>query len=250
MNPLPLDPIHTRRDFLRKLSAASVSAMMLVAAVVDTSTWNSPRRNFIIASSSSPSAICPCATTMRARGSSCWIMAAADWISLAEAAEILAAANIRFRTSTIGAWARSGKLQSIKLGGRRFVRRGERVVLALEKAWNPADGAPVFTLRGRYTARGWTDWTQGFQFGSAILQYDATGEAEFLDIGRSRTVDVMAPHITHVGVHDHGFNNISTYGNLRRLILEGRIARDPRHLEQLLNHLPIDSSSMVAIKEG
>ena len=49
----------------------------------------------------------------------------ADWISLAEAAEILAAANVRFRPSTIGGWARTGKLQSIKLGGRRFVRRGE-----------------------------------------------------------------------------------------------------------------------------
>ena len=51
--------------------------------------------------------------------------AAADWITLAEAAEMLAAANIKFRASTIGAWARAGKLQSIKLGGRRFVRRGE-----------------------------------------------------------------------------------------------------------------------------
>jgi hypothetical protein len=50
---------------------------------------------------------------------------AADWISLAEAAEILAAANIHVRPGTIGGWARSGKLQSIKLGGRRFVRRGE-----------------------------------------------------------------------------------------------------------------------------
>ena len=50
---------------------------------------------------------------------------AADWISLNEAAAILEAANIRFRASTIGAWARTGKLQSIKLGGRRFVRRGE-----------------------------------------------------------------------------------------------------------------------------
>ena len=48
-----------------------------------------------------------------------------DWISLAEAAEILAAQNVRFRPSTIGGWARAGKLQSIKLGGRRFVRRGE-----------------------------------------------------------------------------------------------------------------------------
>jgi hypothetical protein len=51
--------------------------------------------------------------------------AAADWITLAEAAEMLAAANVRFRPSTIGTWARAGKLQSIKLGGRRFVRRGE-----------------------------------------------------------------------------------------------------------------------------
>jgi hypothetical protein len=50
---------------------------------------------------------------------------AADWITLTEAAEILQAANVRFRPSTIGAWARSGRLSSIKLGGRRFVRRGE-----------------------------------------------------------------------------------------------------------------------------
>ena len=50
---------------------------------------------------------------------------AGAWISLAEAAEILAASNVRFRPSTIGTWARAGKLQSIKLGGRRFVKRGE-----------------------------------------------------------------------------------------------------------------------------
>lgn len=48
-----------------------------------------------------------------------------DWITLAEASAILEAANIRFKPSTIGGWARTGKLQSIKLGGRRFVRRGE-----------------------------------------------------------------------------------------------------------------------------
>jgi hypothetical protein len=51
--------------------------------------------------------------------------AAADWITLTEAAKILEAANVHFRPSTIGAWARSGRLSSIKLGGRRFVRRGE-----------------------------------------------------------------------------------------------------------------------------
>lgn len=48
-----------------------------------------------------------------------------DWISLAEAQAILASANIHFQQATIGGWARTGKLQSIKLGGRRYVRRGE-----------------------------------------------------------------------------------------------------------------------------
>ena len=33
----------------------------------------------------------------------------------------------------------------------------------------------------------------------------------------------MAPHISHTGVHDHGFNNVSTYGNLLRLMKEGKI---------------------------
>ena len=51
--------------------------------------------------------------------------ASSDWITLAEAAEILAAANIHFTPATIGSWARAGRLQSIKLGGRRYVRRGE-----------------------------------------------------------------------------------------------------------------------------
>ncbi len=51
--------------------------------------------------------------------------AAADWITLAEASALLAAANVHFTPSTIGGWARAGRLQSIKLGGRRYVRRGE-----------------------------------------------------------------------------------------------------------------------------
>ncbi len=51
--------------------------------------------------------------------------AASDWITLDEASEILGAANVHFRPSTIGGWARSGRLSSIKLGGRRYVRRGE-----------------------------------------------------------------------------------------------------------------------------
>jgi hypothetical protein len=96
-------------------------------------------------------------------------------------------------------------------------------IRALERSWDPADGAPVFTVEGRYRARGWTEWTQGFQFGSALLQFDATGEREFLELGRARTVELMASHLTHMGVHDHGFNNVSTYGTLWRLAREGRL---------------------------
>jgi unsaturated chondroitin disaccharide hydrolase len=96
-------------------------------------------------------------------------------------------------------------------------------ITAIEAAWRPEDGAPVFTVQGRYQARGWTEWTQGFQFGSALLQFDATGDRAFLELGRARTVERMAPHLTHVGVHDHGFNNVSTYGTLWRLDREGRI---------------------------
>ncbi len=95
-------------------------------------------------------------------------------------------------------------------------------VLALERRWDPKRGTPVFTWQGRYTTRGWTEWTQGFHYGSALIQYEATGEPAFLDLGRRGTREVMASHVSHVGVHDHGFNNVSTYGNLRRLILEGR----------------------------
>jgi hypothetical protein len=96
-------------------------------------------------------------------------------------------------------------------------------VRSIEASWSESQGSPVFTVHGKYTSRGWTEWTQGFQFGSAILQFDATGDTELLEIGRLRTVSVMAPHVSHVGVHDHGFNNVSTYGNLLRLMNEGRI---------------------------
>jgi unsaturated chondroitin disaccharide hydrolase len=96
-------------------------------------------------------------------------------------------------------------------------------ILSLQKTWNPGKGTPVFTVKGKYTSRGWTEWTQGFQFGSALLQFDATGEREFLELGRKNTIALMATHVSHIGVHDHGFNNISTYGNLWRLMREGKI---------------------------
>ncbi len=113
----------------------------------------------------------------------------------------------------------------------RLFELSAQKILSLEKAWVPANGTPVFTAQGQYTSRGWTEWTQGFQFGSALLQFDATGEERFLEIGRGKTLSRMAAHVSHVGVHDHGFNNISTYGNLRRLLLEGRIPFNERELD-------------------
>lgn len=100
-------------------------------------------------------------------------------------------------------------------------------IVALEKTWEPNRGTPVYTVEGKYTSRGWTEWTQGFQYGSALLQFDATGEKQFLESGRRGTLERMAPHLSHTGVHDHGFNNVSTYGNLWRLIREGKVDASP-----------------------
>jgi unsaturated chondroitin disaccharide hydrolase len=101
-----------------------------------------------------------------------------------------------------------------------------RKIRSISASWRQEQGSPVFTVDGKYTSRGWTDWTQGFQFGTEILQFDATGAQEFLETGRARTLAHMAPHVSHTGVHDHGFNNVSTYGNLLRLMNEGRIVED------------------------
>ncbi|MCX7818452.1 MAG: glycoside hydrolase family 88 protein [Kiritimatiellae bacterium] len=119
----------------------------------------------------------------------------------------------------------------------RFWERSAQTLRALSARWRPEDGAPVFTVRGRYTTRGWTDWTRGFQHGSALIQFDATGEREFLELGRAGTWRDMPPHVVHFGVHDHGFNCVSTYGHLWRLMNAGRIPEDPaerRHLELAL----------------
>jgi len=95
--------------------------------------------------------------------------------------------------------------------------------LRLDQRWKASDGAPVITVAGRYTARSWTQWTQGFQYGNALLCFELTDDRELLNLAKQHVVQDMAEHLTHTGVHDHGFNNISTYGNLRRLMLEGRI---------------------------
>ncbi len=96
-------------------------------------------------------------------------------------------------------------------------------ILQLDRQWRPEQGSPVFTVQGKYTSRGWTEWTQGFQFGAALLQFDAGGDWRFLKLARERILTHMAPHLTHTGVHDHGFNNVSTYGHWLRLAREGKV---------------------------
>ena len=110
---------------------------------------------------------------------------------------------------------------------RLFKVSGEKI-LGLSETWKPEQGTPVFTVKGRYAALGWTEWTQGFQIGSALLQFDATGDEHFLEMGRRDAIERMSGHVSHVGVHDHGFNTISTFGNLLRLMREGRIPFNER----------------------
>ena len=109
----------------------------------------------------------------------------------------------------------------------RFFSLAGPKLRGLQESWDAGQGTPVFTVNGRYTTRGWTEWTQGFMYGCQILQFDATGDEKFLRMGRENTRRHMAPHVSHIGVHDHGFNNVSTYGNLRRLALEGRTGETP-----------------------
>lgn len=96
-------------------------------------------------------------------------------------------------------------------------------VLATHQRWQFQDGSPVVTVKGKYESRSWTDWTRGFFIGQALLLFDFTEDEKLLKLGRDRTLAWMSSHISHTGVHDHGFNILSTYGNLHRLILEGRI---------------------------
>lgn len=115
------------------------------------------------------------------------------------------------------------KPEDLKQKLTRFWELSAKKIHAIEATYDQKKGAPVFTENGRYTSRGWTEWTHGFQFGAGILQFDATADQKALEQSIKNTVDKMAPHVSHTGVHDHGFNNLSTYGNLLRLMHEGKI---------------------------
>ena len=117
---------------------------------------------------------------------------------------------------------------------RRFFEMAGMKTLNLAERWEGIPGAPVFTVNGIYTQRGWTDWTEGFQYGNAILIYEATRDPRLLDYARKKTREKMAIHVSHMGVHDHGFNIMSTYGNLLRLARTGLIDADTWEKEYYL----------------
>ena len=116
-------------------------------------------------------------------------------------------------------------------------------LLAAEKSkrltarWKEGDGAPVFTVRGKYTSRGWTEWTQGFQFGIPLILGYTLKQPELFDYAERMIVQKMPVHLTHRGVHDHGFNNVSTFGMMLRLMAGGIIPEETwkrRYLELAL----------------
>jgi len=116
--------------------------------------------------------------------------------------------------------------ESLRPALERAFERAGHTIASLDREYDDAQGSPVYTVKGKYATRGWTEWTEGFRYGIALLHHEATGEARSLESGRRHTVERMATHVSHIGVHDHGFNNLSTYGNLRRMMLEGTIADD------------------------
>ena len=67
-------------------------------------------------------------------------------------------------------------------------------ILDIENSYPAEQGSPVFTEKGKYTTRGWTEWTQGFQHGSAILQFDATGDPGFLEAARELGLQANVIH--------------------------------------------------------
>ena len=97
---------------------------------------------------------------------------------------------------------------------------------------------------------GWTEWTQGFVYGNAILCGDALDDAKLIKLGKKRTMDHMLPHVTHIGVHDHGFNNLSTYGNLLRLMNEKKIKEDAWERKTYENAIAASGAVQAARWEG
>ncbi|MDZ7723705.1 MAG: hypothetical protein U5R06_13110 [candidate division KSB1 bacterium] len=76
----------------------------------------------------------------------------------------------------------------------RFWPLSAQKILLIEQELDTKQGAPVFTRQGKYTSRGWTEWTQGFQYGSALQT--TPDDAVFLEIGKTNTIEKMPIHVS------------------------------------------------------
>lgn len=114
--------------------------------------------------------------------------------------------------------------------------------LKLQEVYDTSRGSPVFTKQGQYTSRGWTEWTQGFFYGIPLFVFDVSDNKKELQNARRKITSEMLSHVTHSGVHDHGFNNISTYGNLLRMLNEGKLGQNDWEREYYESVLKISGS--------
>src|SRR5579871_3407197 len=99
-------------------------------------------------------------------------------------------------------------------------------ILGIDLAASAGGAAPVFTVHGKYVAHEGAESSPGFLYGSALLQYDAFWDESFLQLAQAHTARAMAHYVTRTGADDHGANIVSTFGNLWRLMNEGRIKAD------------------------
>ncbi len=116
--------------------------------------------------------------------------------------------------------------EDLKSALERFWSLSAEKIRRMEKRYDFARGAPVITERGQYQPRKWTEWTLGFYYGSAAMQFEMSGGEEFWGIAREGAAARLSPYLTHFGVHDHGFNILSAYGPLLRLMIEGKTPHD------------------------
>ena len=115
---------------------------------------------------------------------------------------------------------------------RRFWQLSDQKIHLIEDQYDESKGSPVFTINGKYSTRGWTEWTQGFQYGSAILQFDATGDFKMLETARLKTLELSynlpenllsKVKISALRVYVNG-NNLFTIDKLKWV--------DPENIEQ------------------
>jgi len=57
------------------------------------------------------------------------------------------------------------KVEDLRSKLERFWGLSGEKILAIQAEYDENDGSPVFTRNGKYTTMGWTEWTQGFQYG-------------------------------------------------------------------------------------